>query len=397
MTVVCWACASKIRFSFFSQPEKQLGEKRKRVFCNKAHGSIIMKAFLCLYAALLVLQASLIPALEGTEASQQPNECLAKADGEVASLSSCSNEVDTAFQAQRTGTRKPYKCPEFCQDVWNDCEARMENDACIHYFDFMSENCAKSCQICSTRDPNAKTIANHKKGIVERIFAQIPQVIEGQASIDTWFHMRQVEDYMYNNVYVNHEFQEVRVDCQVRHELCTFWAATGECENNKEYMRITCAPACQTCLDLKFENRCPLDQSGPTALSKPGDLFRMFERIMSDPQLHRYNPKPILRPSNLTLDDAPWLIVLEDFLSKEECETLIAQGNARGYKPSSEAGTKKRYDGRHESTRSDRRTSSTTWCKKECASHPVAESVHERLEKLTGISQQNYEPLQLLK
>ena len=202
---------------------------------------------------------------------------------------------------------------------------------------------------------------------------------------------------MYNQVYVQEQYKDVRVDCQLRHEHCTFWASIGECENNKKYMRLNCAPACQTCLDISFEHRCPLDQSGPSALSQPGDLHRMFERILNDHQFKQYNPKALSRPTSETVDDAPWFLLLENVLTPQECETLIALGAARGYKPSAEAGHGKRFDGRHDSTRSERRTSSTTWCKNECADHPVAHAIHERLLALTGIPQQNYEHLQLLK
>ena len=96
--------------------------------------------------------------------------------------------------------------------------------------------------------------------------------------------------------------------------------------------------------DVKFENRCPLDQSGPRALAQPGDLYRMFERIVTDPQFAKYEPKVLSRPTNATVDDAPWFLVLENVVSPEECETLIALGAARGYKPSSEVGHAVRYD-----------------------------------------------------
>ena len=123
----------------------------------------------------------------------------------------------------------------------------------------------------------------------------------------------------------------------------------------------------------------------------------MFERILSDPQFARYQPKALSRPTNQTVDDAPWLLILDNVLTPEECDVLIAQGAALGYKPSSEVGHTKRFDGKRESVRSERRTSSTTWCKKECADHPVAMAVHDRMEALTGITQQNYEYLQILK
>ena len=283
----------------------------------------------------------------------------------------------------------------------NDCAKRLL-EFCIANFTYASQYCAKTCRICSTQDPNPATIAKHKRGVVHRIFATptTPQVIEGPSSIDTWLHLRQVEDYMYNQVYADKDQvfpNDVRRNCQLRHELCTFWAASGECENNQRYMRTMCAPACFSCLDLVFEHRCPLDQSGPAALSQPGDLYALFERLLTDPQFAPYNPQALSRPDNATVDTAPWVIVMDDVLTEDECDALIAQGAARGYKPSSEVGHQQRFDGKRESMRSERRTSSTTWCKGDCAAHPVAVSVLDRIQALTGITQQNYEPLQLLK
>lgn len=312
-----------------------------------------------------------------------------------------SNQENTTSPAPAPAPTQTYKHrrPKHCQDLINHCHTRIEEDssACFNDFHFMGDNCAKACRICSTADPNPKTIANHKKGTADRIFAAVPQNIEGESSVDTWLHLRQTEEYMYNTVYVDPQFDQVRKDCQLRHENCLYWATLGECTKNKNYMTTTCAPACQSCLMVKFENRCPLDTSGPHALAQPGDMYNMFERILTNMQFTKYEPKALSRPSNNTVDDAPWLIVLENVLSPEECQTMIEQGAQRGYKPSSEVGSTLRHDGRRESMRSDRRTSSTTWCKKECAKHPVAITIHERLEALTGITQQNYEYLQMLK
>ena len=336
--------------------------------------------------------ASLTVATGGTK------DCEANVDGTTTCGASVSEQNNN--RTQDATLKHAYFPSSFCQDSLVDCEMRMndQKSLCIEDFTFMSQHCAKTCHICSPRDPSPKTIVSHKKVTVDRIFAHVPQVLEGKSSIDTWLHMREVvEPYMYNQVYVNETFREVRAECKLRNELCTYWATIGECEKNPNFMQTNCAPACQSCLNLKFEHRCPFDQSGPTALSRPGDLNKLFQRIMTDPQFAVYEPKALSQPTDETQDDAPWLIVLENVLSPYECETLINAGAARGYKPSSEVGDATRFDGRRESTRSERRTSSTTWCKKECAQTSVARKVHDQLEALTGIPVQNYEHLQLLK
>lgn len=40
--------------------------------------------------------------------------------------------------------------------------------------------------------------------------------------------------------------------CADRHQLCCYWATTGECDTNAEYMRINCQRACGTCGCKRF-------------------------------------------------------------------------------------------------------------------------------------------------
>ena len=346
---------------------------------------------------VLLLLSLVLGAAHGTTT----DDCLVHADGTTAcGGGSTDDNATTAAQKQpqqQQQQQEPYQRFKFCHDVLHDCDTRLENDACLHNFDFMSRKCAKTCRICSTHDPNPKTIASHKKVTVDRIFSSMPQVLEGETSIDSWLHIRETEDYMYNTVYVDSKFQDVRGHCQLRNERCIQWAVEGECTKNPSYMTTACAPACASCLQVKFENRCPLNQSGPTALSRSGDLYHMFHRILTDPQFAPYEPQALSQPTNATVDDAPWLLVLEHVLTPAECQTLIGLAHGLTFKQSGEAGSTVGFDGLKDAVRSERRTSSTTWCRHQCHKDPVTRAVHKRIEALTGIPQENYEYLQLLK
>jgi len=368
------------------------------------------------------------------------------------------NARTTTTTTTTTTTPQRYEYLKYCHDVLSDCDVRLQQlaskeveieggggggeksvddtddirPACIDNFDWTSRQCAKTCRFCSTRDPNPRTVVSHKTVTVDRIFANQPQILQGDASIDAWLHVRQMEDYMYNTVY-NHNsavqkkkkkkknnnnnnntsvvndssesnsdddpYQDVRVECQLRHARCTEWAVQGECTANPGYMTTACAPACLSCRNLQRHVRCPLDtSSGPTALAKPGDLYRMFQRILTDPQFDVYQPMALSHPTNATVDDAPWVIVLENVLSSAECETMIQLAHQQGFKRSGEAGPTTRFDGSHETVRSTRRTSSTTWCRSTaCHPHAVTQAIHQRIETLLGIPQIHYEYLQLLK
>jgi prolyl 4-hydroxylase len=216
----------------------------------------------------------------------------------------------------------------------NDCAERLKNTTCIDNFEIMVEQCAQTCKICSPHDPSPKTIATHGKGSAIRIFASEPQSIVGPTSIETWLLLRQTENYMYDIVYRLPEFEDVREECKNRHRHCTYWAAVGQCIDNEAYMITQCAPACQTCLMIKRENRCPfVETNEPTALSEPGELNAMFTRILTDPALAMYSPKALSQPnidSNEGADNVPWVVQLDNFLSPEECDTFIQLATAQG-------------------------------------------------------------------
>ncbi len=88
-------------------------------------------------------------------------------------------------------------------------------------------------------------------------------------------------------------------------------------------MRVRCAPMCQSCQDLTLESRCPLDPNEPDAWG-PGDLNRLFERWISEPNLSNYSMQVLSSPAT----DGPWVITLEDFVTEQEAKRLIDLGES---------------------------------------------------------------------
>jgi prolyl 4-hydroxylase len=169
--------------------------------------------------------------------------------------------------------------------------------------------------------------------------------------------------------------------------------SSGECENNKNYMHLHCAPSCQTCEQISYDYRCPFDKNAPTALN-PGDLDRMFERIIVD---FPHHTPTILSSPNTT--NGPWVLQLDTFATVEECERLIEQGQRMGYGQSftvSDVG-KRQCDGTAEAVVAQVRTSTNAWCEGECQEDPLVKGIHDRMEKVLGIPFENWEHLQLLK
>jgi prolyl 4-hydroxylase len=176
-------------------------------------------------------------------------------------------------------------------------------------------------------------------------------------------------------------------------------------------MKLQCAPACFTCDLLSFETRCPMTVDDSMNAWSPGSLNAMFEQIATDPYYQQqYDIQVISRPniagaeelpkddtSSNSSNDAPWVIVIDNFLTDAECETLIQLGAQEGYELSKDVG-EQNFDGTFAAKESSGRTSTNAWCLTEtCVDHPVTQSVVQKIENITGIPHIHYEYFQLLK
>jgi prolyl 4-hydroxylase len=167
-------------------------------------------------------------------------------------------------------------------------------------------------------------------------------------------------------------------------------------------MKLNCAPVCESCEQVSVETRCRIDPEAPNAW-KPGDLEQMFLNVTTLPENQQYKPKILSRPVILEGDDpstsdykvGPWIVVLENFVTDEECDRLIELGAIEGYKRSTGVGTLK-PDGTIAEEVNDGRTSLNAWCQDNCDSDPLTRSVMGRIVNLTGIPEENSEALQLL-
>lgn len=189
------------------------------------------------------------------------------------------------------------------------------------------------------------------------------------------------------------------------------------------FMKVKCAPACRTCHLLDIETRCPKDPNAVPGL-RPGDMNKMFERIvetapgnrtLTDEEreelkaagiteysvvVHsRPSDKPVLDVSLKTDKELPpWVITFENFLTDEECDSMIQHGHIEGYKRSEDVG-KQQFDGSVESIKSEGRTSENAWCgiRSGCREEEVPKRLHERIYNVTGIPPDNSEDFQILR
>mmetsp|Transcript_19033 Transcript_19033/g.39883 ORF Transcript_19033/g.39883 Transcript_19033/m.39883 type:complete len:542 (-) Transcript_19033:463-2088(-) len=313
-----------------------------------------------------------------------------------------------------------------CKDGHQNCQGWADMGECDNNPVYMLENCRKACDVCeitvtSGIQNNTKTGVNDLVQASTK-FGVVQSVAEGnhkQATLDT---MQKMMDYLDSNEYTSLP-SKIKKNCKNNNELCAFWAAIGECEKNISFMKVQCAPACQSCHLIDIDNRCPALPDAVPAL-KEGDLNKLFERIVESApgnrtltvndrqelaklEMPEYSVKVHSRPSdgpgteiNIESDKnlRPWVITFDNLLTDEECDALIQHGYDAGYKRSEDVG-KRNFDGTHDSKKSKGRTSENAWCstRNECRGKTVPKRVLDRLSSIMGIPFDNSEDLQILK
>lgn len=298
-----------------------------------------------------------------------------------------------------------------CTDKFPKCSEWASKGECETNGAFMLNFCIKSCQICDYTG-NLTELIHLKKQLTlvggDETLLQTPYGMTQHMSFGDEHEdavnqvMANMTDYMEGIIFVDPAFENVKLTCKNRHVNCAFWVAIGECEANPAYMQKMCAPSCRSCHFLDFQRRCPIDKTQPVAL-QPGDINKLFERIISDEYYQKYTPQVLSRPSIVTDNnsnnddqDAPWVITLDDFISPDECDRLIHLGAEAGYALSADTG-RRNFDGTYQKAHHSGRTSTNAFCAGTCATDPMTIQVTERMENITGITEKNHEYIQLLR
>eukprot|EP00977_Amphora_coffeiformis_P020714 scaffold8447_cov186-Amphora_coffeaeformis.AAC.3 len=275
-------------------------------------------------------------------------------------------------------------------------------------------NTAKSCtlawtSVVRTNTPNpARTRVSHIGTLPDPILP-VPQTLYDD------FEERQVARIKETRAYLQHEIWINGPNmCSNKVEQCSYYAVVGECERSSEFMAENCAPMCRMCQLNQCDQyqplsvppvvgpNCPVDYS--SNVWAPGDLDKMFERIVSDPAMQVYEPKVLSRPTLAPGDSektanyivgGPWIVVFDNMATEEETDRLIELGKIQGYKRSLDA-VGFNPDGSAAQFVSPQRTSTNAWCMNECATDPKVKVVSDRMSKITGIPESYAADLQLL-
>lgn len=90
----------------------------------------------------------------------------------------------------------------------------------------------------------------------------------------------------------------------------------------------------------------------------------------------------------------PWIVTFENFVSDEQVDALIATNTK--FERSTDTGSSNEF-GETGRILSQSRTSSNSWCRGECESHPSVNEILRNIAAVTGVPKENYESFQVLK
>ncbi|KAL3781708.1 hypothetical protein HJC23_009926 [Cyclotella cryptica] len=196
-----------------------------------------------------------------------------------------------------------------------------------------------------------------------------------------------------------------KTKCKDRYPVCAKEAKRGECTANPGWMIVNCCESCELkegfghLLDSKV--RCTRERLNATIPAwKEGSLDDLFTKWASDNQYVPYHPRVISSPGKIlgAEHDGPWIMVFDSFLDDDEINALLKGASfGAGFQRSTDQGSVISGSGEKEKVISTHRTSSNAWCRQECEELEGVKRVSSRIEKFTGIPQNNYESFQILK
>jgi hypothetical protein len=177
----------------------------------------------CMLLAVTVLaEKNVVPNGECEKSGNKgngPEQCLAAAtnantDGED------KEEVEDA-DATRTGqaTDVPWYrnlSASECQDDHEKCDIWANNNECAQVPERYLHLCPKACKVCD----------NISGDYVANCYGE-DQHVTGDRGPETAVRVREVEDYMLGEVFVEEKYAQIRADCKNRDKECSFWAVIG--------------------------------------------------------------------------------------------------------------------------------------------------------------------------
>ena len=252
----------------------------------------------------------------------------------------------TSFAKDSNTDPRDVEEPE-CADENPECRYWASAGECQNNPSYMLEHCKLSCESCNNGkyiidSPSGQLIPKyHRKEEVEHIISQ------------TAIYMKQIA--------TEDKYKDIIHECKNIDQHCSEWALDGGCDDNPTYMKDKCAPACQTCDHmLELKEKCALSPDSSLDAIKPGGMDQLFENMIHAAKSMGLDPKVWSRPmkkhdnyndsenaamscenditNQCDLQDGPWVITLENFVSDEEISHLMTWGRTMKYERSQAGG-----------------------------------------------------------
>lgn len=334
---------------------------------------------------------------------------------------------------------------EMVRDYHFMCRTWAEEGRCDEYNDdddnySIYDVCPKSCLIMTTVNNflsdaiqgNVKCLTEssllhqdcsngqYHFGVPQHVDVSDPMIVE----ILNVIHKSSV--HIVETVLDNNDEEEPSFQCRNKYEDCSYRAAMGMCQSSStivvDYdMELDCAPACQSCPSLQRIMKCDdyMHQEGNVNVWQPGDLNRMFQRlintnqdnikVISHPNLkHNHNLErlsPLSTKNKQQTSTGQWLLAYPNFLTEKETNAIISLGETLHFHPSTISSPDEidNNDDTGENIKIEEwRTSDSTWCDHSCLKESIIDneimkSVVNRIVNMTGIEAKHIEPIQILR
>jgi hypothetical protein len=146
---------------------------------------------------------------ESGNEGNDPGQCNANAN-------SSGGEVEDAKAHTEREASPWYRHLAECKDYSDKCEKWAKKNDCARVPEQYLKLCPKACKVCD----------NVSGDYISNCYGEAQHVAGDQAE-DTALRIREVEDYMFQEVFVDEKYDQIRGDCKNRDEQCSFWAAIG--------------------------------------------------------------------------------------------------------------------------------------------------------------------------
>jgi hypothetical protein len=140
-------------------------------------------------------------------------------------------------------------------------------------------------------DEEEEDLGHHDAAEYEPTPWGIPQLVVGRQRRGTLVTMEKTRIYMTETVSQFDDYENVREDCWLHHAQCTFWASRGSCQDNPIYMTLKCAPACQTCHLLRYENPDDIPDYSSPVHGEAGHLIEASYQSTKEMQFRLTKPE----------------------------------------------------------------------------------------------------------